>query len=481
MTMSHHYPIVVISALMLAACSGKGKSTSGVDEGEPHAGADAAADGGVLVDGAVTLPDGAAAPAEGGSGAAGDPATEGNQLLDAAVGGDDDAGESRRPLLAAGGPQLLISGPRVGLQLTAANLAQDAPAIAIHQEFYGLPWEAFDQNVAPPKEWSDLVSSLATFTVDQHKPVFLSLSMLNGGRERLAATAHVEAGQLRVDDTSSDSCYDFAAAPDRDAKKAAYLRYVDFMLERFDPKYLNFGIEVNLFFEKCPAATPGLRAFLNEVYQHVKEAKPQLIAFPSFQLDHLYGYSDQSCADASKRAECYERNYAQLDGIERDRFAISTYPFLSQVTKLQDLPEDWFERAAKRGNERAVIAETGWLSTNLIARNSRNCVTAFSSSEADSVAYLTRVLSEAKRLDMDLVTWWSDRDLLPTELMTDCPCTYDTEWCAVLDGFRGPEQPLNPDGPYYTELALKIFGTMGLRKYDGTAKDALLSVWNASK
>lgn len=66
----------------------------------------------------------------------------------------------------------------------------------------------------------------------------------------------------------------------------------------------------------------------------------------------------------------------------------------------------------------------------------------FAFTAADSARYLERVLTDAAALDMDLVTWWSDRDLVRTELMTDCPCDFDMSWCAVLDVFRGPVQPL---------------------------------------
>lgn len=488
--MNRYHRSLFIGLLTLAACSDEGKSSAGVDDGGSRGGTSAPGDldgsianeerpGDAGQDAAASSELDAATPAV--TADAQTPDTKDGAVEMGAGSGGSGAPPPFKPSLATGGPQFLTDGQRLGLQLTPANLADDAAVIAIHQEFYGVPWDAFAQNVAPPKEWSDVVSELATFVLDQGKPVFLSLNMLNGGRERLAATARVEAGRIRVDDTTSERCYDFAAAEDRDARKTAYLHYVDFMVKRFSPKYLNFGIEVNLFFERCPEATPGLVAFLNEIYDHVKAADAKLIAFPSFQLDHLYGYADESCADSTKRGDCYDAHYAQLKGIRRDRFAISSYPFLSQIEKVANLPDDWFERAAVRGKEQPLIAETGWLSTSLVARNGQQCVTAFTNTEADATAYVARVLSDAVRLKIELVTWWADRDLLPAQFMTECPCSFNTTWCSVLDAFRGPEQPLNPELPFYGEMALKIFGTMGLRDYDGVPKNDMMKLWAAGK
>jgi hypothetical protein len=245
---------------------------------------------------------------------------------------------------------------------------------------------------------------------------------------------------------------------------------------------VNIAIEVNLFFEKCPAAVPGLIEVINAAYAAAKAKRPAASVFPSFQIDHLYGYSKDSCPDSTQRSQCFDAHYAQLAGIQRDRFAMSSYPFLNQIGSPDALPADWFSRAAMRGNERALIAETGWLSTPLVAKlDNGSCATVFSFDEASSAAYLSRVLSDAARLDMDLLTWWSDRDLVRSELMTDCPCKFDATWCSVLDAFRGSPVAGVPQAQFTDEVLLKAFGTMGLRRYDGTPKSAHVAAWSAAR
>ena len=54
-----------------------------------------------------------------------------------------DGGNARPFRLASTGMQLLVSGASIGLQLTPANLGDDVDVASVHQEFYGVPWDAF--------------------------------------------------------------------------------------------------------------------------------------------------------------------------------------------------------------------------------------------------------------------------------------------------------------------------------------------------
>ena len=474
---------VLLLSAGLAACS-DGAADDAAATGEPATGTGTngasgseAGSRGAGASGATS--GGAAGPAAGsGVAMAGRPGSSGAGANGADAG---TSGQTRPFLLASAGTQLLIDGPSIGLQLTEADLAEDVDLVAVHQEFYGVPWQSFVDGSAPPAEWSARMQALADHAHAVSDGVFLSISMLNGARETLAERTVIEDGQPKGEDNWAVRCYDFATAADGAQMRAAYLRYVEHMVELFAPTYLNFAVEVNLFFEKCPDAVPGLIEIANAAYAAAKAKQPGLIAFPSIQIDHLYGVADDSCPAGMDEDVCFERNYAQLEGLERDRFAISSYPFL-QGQSLADVPDDWFERAAARGGERALIAETGWLSTDLIAQNGDQCTTVISANEAAAAAYLERVLADADRIPLELVTWWSNRDLLPAGLMTNCPCDYEPTWCQVVDVFRGAAGgPLTPGADYIGEILLKAFGTMGIRDYDGKPKPALSALWNEAR
>jgi hypothetical protein len=377
---------------------------------------------------------------------------------------------ARRQKLAASGAQFYVKGG-FGIELRTANLATDTDLFAVHQDFYGIPWDAFEAGTDPPAPWTTQIDKVVSDARAANKGVFLSLTPLNGGRNTLAP--RVAADGSRTDNWAG-ACYDFASAGG-DAKRTAYVRYVNWMIDRFAPDFIAIGIEVNLFDEQCSAAWDALVVTLNAAYDAAKAKRPTAAVFPTIQLDHLLGFAKESCADQSNRQPCFDAHYTRLAALKRDRFAMSTYPYLSGLTNPDDVPADWFARAPTRGAERAVIAETGWLSTPIEVEGAPGqCAKAIDFSEATAKKWLDRVLAARTAQDMDLVTWISDRDVLDDRLMTDCPCTFDPDWCALRDYYRDAG---GPDSAVSGELALKAFGAMGLRRYDGTPRPTLIDSW----
>ncbi|HEY4243869.1 MAG TPA: hypothetical protein VGM88_28845 [Kofleriaceae bacterium] len=387
----------------------------------------------------------------------------------------DAAGPTRSVYLANGGVQLLISGADIGLEIEPVELATDDDAIEIHQEFYGVPWQAFEAGTSPPAEWIAQMDRIRDFAQAIGKPVFLSITPLDGQRTHLADRTVISNGTVQSESWSA-ACYDFASAPDRDDVHAAYLAYIDWMLDEFHPTWLAHGVEVNLYFENCPNAVAGLQAALNDGYAEARAHQPGVIAFPTIQIDHLYGVADGSCASGNQSA-CFDANYAQISPLQRDRFAMSTYPM--NGIDISQLPADWFTRGPARGGEVGLVSETGTNSVDtVIETDTDQCVQVLAATEASEAAYLSRVLGEHQ---LELVNWWSDRDLIVAPLMTDCPCTFDAAWCSVRDQFRGPPPTGSVDTQALGELSLKVFGTMGLRTYDGTPKTAPYAAWQAAR
>ena len=396
--------------------------------------------------------------------------------------GSSTPGTTRTYRLAASGSQLVVTGPSTGLLLTQADLATDVDVVAIHQEFYGVPWEAFAAGDPPPPGWAGTMSRLASDARAAGKQVFLSVSPLDGTRSSLAPRVRVMAGTEVVESDWAPHCWDFRTAADGPTWRDAYLSYVEWMVDLFEPEFLNVGIELNLWDLACPSAWEGMVDVVNAAYDAARSRRPGIPVFPSIQIDALYGLAPGSCPPGTDAGVCYETGYAHLARVKRDRFAVSSYPYLGAVPSLGALPADWFTRAAHRGGERALIAEAGWLSTPLVAQTSGGaCFTALTSDETFAAAYLDRLLSDAQAAGMDLVTWISDRDLLIAPLMTDCGCHQSAEWCAVRDLFRGPPPTGSEDTQLQGELRMKAFGAMGLRTYDGAPKPAVHRRWEESR
>jgi hypothetical protein len=123
-----------------------------------------------------------------------------------------------------------------------------------------------------------------------------------------------------------------------------------------------------------------------------------------------------------------------------------------------------------RGGERILIAETGWNSEPIQVLQNGNCATLIQSSEAAQRDYLDRVLGVAQARRVEPVTWWSNRDVVPTLLM-GCECTFDAGWCGVLSMARSMG----------AEAELKVFGTMGVRTYGGTLKSLTGVRWQIAQ
>jgi hypothetical protein len=396
-----------------------------------------------------------------------------------AEGATGEAGTTRPYQLATGGVQILVTGPTTGLQITPADVAMDADLIDLHQEYYGVPWNEFSQGLQPPGAWIAQMNAIEHYVAMTGKRVFLSVSMLDGARKTLAPQAVETDGSLASPQPYPTACFDFASDPSGPAMKQAYLAYVTWMIDEFHPAFLNVAVEVNLFFENCPSAAAGVVDVSNAAYATAKALVPSTPVFPSFQIEHLYGYSGPCPAGGMTQAQCFDTSYAQITGMKRDRFAMSTYPTIPGVLDTpSQIPADWFTRGAARGGERPVLAETGWNSSSIVAQTSGGtCMTVEPSTEADTAAYLGLVLAAARAAPMDLVDWWSDEDLVVSQLMTDCPCTFDPTWCTLVTAFAGTPVDGGFDSYYYGQIELKGFGAMGLRDYAGNPKPTTLPVW----
>lgn len=388
----------------------------------------------------------------------------------------DAPGPTRPTALASTGAQLLLT-PAPGIYLTPANLATDVDVPVIHQEFYGVPWTAFENGTAPPPEWVAVMDQLAA-DASAIGPVWLSLQLVSGDRTHLAPETVISQGRITTQDDPATQCFDFATAQGA-TKRAAYVAYVDWMVRKFKPRYVNVAIELNIFAHGCPAQWDAMVDTERAAYDAAKAAQPDAAVFPSIQLEFLYGYANCPGGDLTA---CYDAAYAKLANLKRDRFAVTSMPFL--VAALRDInamPADYLTRAGDRGGEATVIAETGWLGTPLVARLNTQCITAIPSSEGDQLAYFDRVLAAAAAHEIEVVTWVSNRDVLPAELMTDCPCDYDATWCGFLDAYRQAVGGTDANAQASAEYGLKQFGSMGLRLHDGTPRSQLFSLWQDAR
>jgi hypothetical protein len=452
-------------------------------------GADAPGTGGAAGDGAggagTTGAGGAAgggggAAAAGGAGATGAGGAAGGGGAGGAGGaagggGAGGAVPQRTYRLASSGAQL---DPARGPQLGDADLATDVDVINVHQDFFGVPWEAFAADTGPPAAWDALMADIARRARATGKEVFLALAPLAGNRADLAANVTADGATFRLDGAWKPPCYDLASAPDGPALRAAYARYVDYMVRLFEPRWTNVAVEVSLFHLTCPRVWTGMAALERDAYAAAKAAAPGTPAFPSIQLDVLYGRV--GCPAPMTADQCFEIRYAALADLQRDRFAVSTFPYnFAGFDRPEDVPADWLTRAAARGGERVFVAETGWLGTDLVVTDQNSqCLTAIVSPAAEQAAWFDRLVTDSIAARIEVLNWISNRDFLPGQVLSECPCTFSTAWCDVVASVRAPGTPIAKRD---AEVGFKVFGTMGIRGHDGTPRDPIFGRWQAAR
>ncbi|MFN8559425.1 MAG: hypothetical protein U0531_19500 [Dehalococcoidia bacterium] len=441
----------------------------------------------------------------------------GAAMLVAAPAPSAESAATRPYLMAMGGLQAVPNGqePLYKINTPLASLAAEADIVYLHLELYGIPWDEFAVGPEPPAAhpWTVIMNGLAQQHATTGRPAYLGLLL---GRMKLAQRAENNNGALRLNDNWAPSCFDFGGSSTSPAdaltKRTAYLRYVQWMMATFNPKYVGVTIEINDYWENCtfkgePVSEWNAFAEVsNAAYAAAKAARSDAWVFPTFNANALYGYYvlSEQCAKPMTNQQCtslvtahYDSAYAAITGLQRDRFGLSAWPYLAQTydqrartsngrafMTVSAIPSDYFTRAAARGAERTFISETGWNSDNLILKASpiTPCTTYIASSLKAQGDYLDLIFNKAQSGGIDAIAWWSNRDAIPQNVMTGC-YTYATGptysacngdiWCVQINFFR----EAFPTNPSFGELVFKAWGTNGIRRYDGSTKSTSYTKW----
>jgi hypothetical protein len=178
-------------------------------------------------------------------------------------------------------------------------------------------------------------------------------------------------------------------------------------------------------------------------------------------------------------------HWAAMAGLSRDRLGISSFPWYPGNPYA--LPLDYFTRINDRypSEPRVVITETAWNSETIsyLSQLTKTCTDFLYSEPSFQSAYLNFLIYSAYAGNFDMITWWSDRDMIEGTLMSTCQpaapppdfteCNGDF-WCIGINYSRANPVPWPlPNG----ELIYKAFGSLGLRYYDGTPKPELFDTW----
>jgi len=355
----------------------------------------------------------------------------------------------------------------------------DKDLLSIHaDDFYGVPWVEFRDNLALPAAWVSKWAGLAGAAQGTGKTLYLAVSPL-GNRRTLAP--RVDAGGNPVANwapVDANGCYPFATDGGAAGYKTAYIRYVTYLINLLQPAFVSPAIEMNIPFVPCSADKAAWIAWYSDVHAAIKVAFPNLVTFATFQSEHLYGISDaqSACAAPATPAQCFDLRLAEVLNIPGDRIAFSTYPLAWKYRTEYgfSFPTDTYQRVRSATQRKIWVSETGWATVKMLASyphgGSGSCgaeiVPASIANDTEQSGYMTWLLNEASQRQFEAVIWWSNWDYLDGAVAATCPCNPATsDTCVLADYFFTA-------GGASGESLLRIFGNMGLRTYAGTARTA---------
>jgi len=364
-----------------------------------------------------------------------------------------------------------------------SDLAQDVDMINIQPEFLGIPYEKFAAGSQLPDgdPWAQQMSDVAKSARQTGKKLLVQIALV---RINLIGNAAYTDGPVQVQASWAPACADLTR-PEYAHVAQAYTNYALWIARTFTPEYYVIMLEPNLYYSSCGGNTPTWRYLVKlerDVYRAVKAEFPSMLLFPSFNLEAIYGVNPLAVPDPGGFDQAH---YLALLAMKRDRLGLVSFPQV--MGNPYKIPLDYLTRILDRNpNEPPVVlTEIGWNTTSVTYYDqvNRNCVMSYSEPSYVS-AFLKFVLYSGYAGNFDVITWWSSRDEMPAGVVDTCFPTAtppefaecaDNIWCVAVSVARAYPPPGSV--PALAELSLKAFGAMGLRSYDGTAKDDVLGVW----
>lgn len=259
--------------------------------------------------------------------------------------------------------------------------------IVVHHFDGGVPWpEALAGGGYHQKAKQDL--DLRVSQLKSGQKVYVALTPISFMRDDLAAYWGESNNMERPGEWANKEFDD----PD---VITAYTSFCRHMIQRFNPDYFAYGVEVNILATKDPEAFDKFMVLAEQVYDTLKGENPDMPVF-------LTLYIENFVSDEAVQTQAIEKLLPFTDYI-----AVSTYPFLAEENP-DDLARDWFSRMRDLAPGKPfAIAETAFIAEDLLIESYG--ISKEGKAEWQS-AYTRFLLAEADRLDAEFVAWFFPRD-----------------------------------------------------------------------
>ncbi len=246
-----------------------------------------------------------------------------------------------------------------------------------------IPWQALFNDTAFPQAFLDDMENRISKKPAGHQ-LLLGVGLFNTGRTNLAE-----------DYDGSTPSYTSL----NDAKiVAAYLKYVTWLIEKYQPDYLLLALESNEIWINNQSLWAGYTQMMQSIRTSLKQVYPNLLVSESMTLHNLY---QPQVIDVVVYQQTMINYLNQLDFA-----AISFYPFFKAFSNKNQFQEA-FDFLHQNINTPIAFAETNHLAEDLVIASTN---TNLKGDECQQNEYLEVLLTNAQEQRYRFVIWWAYRD-----------------------------------------------------------------------
>ncbi len=182
--------------------------------------------------------------------------------------------------------------------------------------------------------------------------------------------------------------------PTTEATLKKYQETTASFAEKYKPKYIGFGIEINIMYENDPIEFEKFVSLFNETVDLVKTKSPETKVFTVFQLERLKGLKGGLFGGQD---DTKANNWSLLENFSKaDLFAFTSYPYLI-FKNPSDIPTDYYTEIKLHSNKPIAFTEVAWAS--------KLTVRGWESSEADQATFVSRFFELTTTLKPEMIIW----------------------------------------------------------------------------
>jgi hypothetical protein len=226
--------------------------------------------------------------------------------------------------------------------------------------------------------------------------------------------------------------------------RTAYTNYTMRVVREFHPRYLGLASEINTYMDAFPDDAQNFVSLYHEVYAKIKSVSPATQVFVTFQWEHL---NNLFVSDPSEGTP-YQPSWELVEAFEPnlDLWVISSYPF-GAFDSASKIPPGYYTPLLSRTDKPLAVAEGGFTSRE---------VGPFHGTEQDQADYLNAIHTQIG----GRLTFWIY--LILNDFNLD-------SYAKLMQKQGVGDDDIN---------TLGLFGSVGLREFDGTPK-AALKIWDS--